>query len=101
VSCPKGGGTCVTQISFAVVNVGLGDAGGFNIRIVADPRQSVVVGRQVIGLASRAAQGFTVTTPPGGNCYDPDCTVCVVVDSGNDVSESNEGNNELCTTRGG
>jgi hypothetical protein len=38
-------------------------------------------------------QTFTVTTPPIDNCFDPDCTVCAVVDTLNAIAESNETNN--------
>ncbi len=101
VDCPGGQGTCVTKVSFTIANVGSGDAGAFNIRIVFDPAQSVVVTQSVNGLAAGAVQTFTVTTPPGRNCFDPDCTVCVTVDSDNSVVESNEANNKLCKTRPG
>jgi hypothetical protein len=98
VSCPDGKGSCVTQVSFSIVNAGQGNAGGFYIRIVSDPEQSVSASQLATGLAPGQVKGFTITTPPGRNCYDPDCTVCVIVDSDNDVTESNEGNNRLCST---
>jgi LysM repeat protein len=101
VRCPGGSGTCVTVVSFTVANVGAGNAGAFNIRIVLNPQQSVTVNQPVNGLASGIRQAFSITTPPGGNCFDPDCTVCVTVDSDNVVTESDEGNNLLCETRGG
>ncbi len=99
VDCPGGAGTCVTESTFTIANSGAGDAGSFNIRIVFDPAQSVVVNEPVTGLAAGTPQTFTVTTPPGGNCFDPDCTVCVTVDSDSTVAESDEGNNQLCETR--
>ncbi len=98
VVCPGGAGTCVTRVSFTVANLGAGDAGAFNIRAVLDPAQSVIVNTPVAGLAARQSQTFSITTPPGGNCYDPDCTVCVIVDSDKTVIESDEGNNALCET---
>jgi hypothetical protein len=99
VNCPPVGGPCVTTVRYTITNIGTGNAGAFNIRVVCDPGQSVVVNQSVAGLAAGAVMSFTVTTPPGGNCFDPDCTVCVAVDSNNTVEESNEGNNQLCKTR--
>jgi subtilase family serine protease len=98
VSCSETSRGCVTRVSFSIVNAGTGAAGAFNIRIAADPNQSVIVNLPASGLASGAAQEFAILTPPKGNCFDPDCTVCVTVDSNNNVTESNERNNELCTT---
>ena len=72
--------------------------GRFAIGIALDPAQSVIVNQQSTGLARGAAQEFAVTIPAGLDCYDPDCTVCVTVDSGRTVTESNEGNNTRCIT---
>jgi CARDB len=97
VDCPGGGGTCVTTVTFTIANIGAGDAGPFNIRIEADP--GVIVNQFVAGgLAGGGTQTFTITTPPGGNCYDPDCTISVTVDSNNEVEECNEKNNRLSET---
>jgi hypothetical protein len=101
VSCPGGSGTCVTEATFVVANEGIGSAGAFNILITADPSQSVTVNQLSNGLASGETQTLTILTTPGGNCFDPDCTVCVTVDSGQAITESNEGNNLMCQTRGG
>lgn len=96
VDCPTGGGSCVTTVTFTITNTGTANAGSFNVKITLDPGQSVIVNQAVAGLAVGASQTFTITSPPGGNCFDPDCKVCVTVDSGNTVVESNETNNELC-----
>jgi hypothetical protein len=101
VTCPGGSGTCVTTVSITIANVGAGNAGAFNVRIVFDPAQSVVVNQPFTDLAAGAAVTFTATTPRGGNCFDPDCTICVTVDSDNTVEESDEGNNVLCETTPG
>jgi len=45
------------------------------------------------GLNSGQSTSVTVVTPPGGNCFDPDCTVTVEVDSSNWVNECKEDNN--------
>jgi len=64
------------------------------VRSVADPAASVI-GDQVFpnGLAAGAAKTVQVATPPGGNCFDPDCTISVTVDVNNQVNECNEKNN--------
>jgi CARDB len=98
VSCPTGGGSCVTTARVTIANLSAVAAGPFTTKTVFDPGQSVAVGTAFAGLAGGATQSFTVATPPGGNCFDPDCTICATVDDGNTVSESNEGNNQLCKT---
>ena len=99
VSCPGGGGTCVTTVKYTVANVGAGGAGPFATQVVMDPGGSVVVNQSVpAGLAAGATVSLTATSPPGGNCFDPDCTICVTVDSGNAVAECKEDNNKLCNT---
>jgi hypothetical protein len=99
VSCPTGPGSCVTTARVTIANLSPTVAAGpFTTKSVFDPGQAVSVGTAFPGLAAGASQMFSVATPPGGNCFDPDCTVCVTVDDGNTVSESNELNNKLCTT---
>ena len=98
VSCPTGPGSCVTQARVTIANLNPTAAGAFNVRSVFDPAQSVLVNTGFAGLAGSTPATFSVTTPPGGNCFDPDCTICVTVDSANAVAETNEGNNQLCET---
>jgi hypothetical protein len=102
VSCPGGGGTCVTKVDYTIANIGTGNAGPFDVRALLDPGQSVVVNTSFGGgLAAGADQTVTITTPPGGNCFDPDCTVSVTADSNNDVTECDENNNGLSETTPG
>ena len=99
VSCPGGGGTCVTTVTYTIANVGPGNAGPFQTQVVMDPGASVVVNQSVAGgLGAGATLNLTATSPPGGNCFDPDCTICVTVDSGKAVEECKEDNNKLCNT---
>jgi hypothetical protein len=99
ISCPGGSGTCVTTVEIGIENLGDGDAPAFNFAVTLDPGQTVVVGQSVPGgLAAGASQSFTITTPQGGNCYDPDCTISVRVDDLNDVVESDETNNTDSST---
>ncbi len=39
-----------------------------------------------------------VLPPVDGSCYDPDCTICLVIDPYDDIAESNEENNKVCQT---
>jgi hypothetical protein len=101
VSCPGGGGTCVTKVGVTVANIGTADAGAFNTRVMLDPGQSVIVDHAITGLGAGDSQTFPVATPPSGNCFDPDCTICVTADNQGQVDESDEGNNQLCETTPG
>ena len=75
-------------------------AAAFEVLITADqvPPKSITVSG---GLAAGASKFFSVELGPGGNCYDPDCTVTVAVDSGNAIPESDETNNVASRTDGG
>lgn len=102
VSCPGGAGTCVTKVQVTIANIGAGDAGPFNTLNVLDPVQSVMVNQPSPGgLGAGMQSTFNVTTPPGGNCFDSDCTICVFVDDNDAVTESDETNNQLCRTKPG
>lgn len=98
VNCPTGGGSCVTKVDITVSNVGAAAAGPYKLRVVLDPSSSVVVIANSAGLAAGASQVFSIVTPPGGNCYDPDCTVCATADSAGEVGESDETNNQKCAS---
>jgi hypothetical protein len=91
-------GSCTTTVIFTIANVGTASAGPFKVFIRADP---ALEQQKTVGISSLAAGAKTTleeSLPPGGNCYDPNCTVCITVDTGGHVVESNEGNNELCET---
>ncbi len=94
VSCPAGAGSCETRVRVAIANIGNADAGSFDLRTVFDPEQSVTVMTPVTGgLAAGASASLAVATPPGGNCFDPDCTIRADVDSKQAVRECKEDNN--------
>lgn len=100
VDCPQGGGSCVTTVPVTVANIGAANAGPFRVRVTFDPAQSVVVLEDLPGgLAAGAAHTFIAKTPPGRNCFDPDCQICALADSDGVVAESNEANNEPCRQR--
>jgi serine protease len=102
VNCPGGGGTCVTTVDAVVTNQGSAPASVTSTtRGVFDPAQSVTVDRPQGTLAPGASGSVTFTTPPGGNCFDPDCTVCVTADALGSIDESDESNNQLCVTHPG
>lgn len=102
VRCYGGKGTCRTRVDVIVANVGSGNAGPFKVRVAFDPAQSVVVDVPVAaGLVAGGEQTLTVTTPPGGNCFNPDCTITATADSETAVEESDEGNNQRSETTPG
>jgi len=86
-------GSCATTLTFTIVNIGLGDAGPFKVLVKADPGLAQQGTVSVVSLAAGATTTLTITLPPDGNCWDPDCFVEITVDSAQDVNESNEGNN--------
>lgn len=91
-------GLCTTTVTFTIANTGPVDAGAFKVLVQADPglaQQTIV---NITSLASGATTTQTITLPSGGNCFDSDCTICITVDSDNEVIESNEGNNYYCET---
>lgn len=91
-------GLCTTTVTFTISNTGPADAGPFKVLVQADPglaQQGIV---NITSLASGATTTRTITLPSGGNCFDSDCTICITVDSDNEVIESNEGNNYYCET---
>jgi hypothetical protein len=97
VSCPGGGGTCITTRDFTVTNAGpVNVVTPFTVLVEADPSQTTTL--TVPGLAAGASVPLTAQLGPAGNCYDPDCTVTVTVDSGNTVAEANETNNTATRT---
>jgi hypothetical protein len=102
VSCPGGVGTCTTTVDYTIANIGNAPSGPFESRATLDPGQSVKV-TQAVGSGLNPGQSTLVTavTPPGGNCFDPDCTVTVEVDSSNRVNECKEDNNTLAETTKG
>lgn len=101
VSCPKGAGSCVTQVDYAISNIGNAASGPFESRATLDPTQSVVVPEANSNLLPGSTRTLSVTTPQGGNCFDPDCTVSIVVDRSNRVSECSEDNNSAEQTTPG
>ena len=99
VSCPDGAGSCVSKVKVTIANIGAADAGSFNTLTQFDPAQSVLVDHNSAGLDAGDSDTFEVQTPPGGNCFDPDCTICVAVDNKDDIDESDESNNKMCKSK--
>ena len=90
---------CTTTVTFTIANIGPVDAGSFKVLVQADPEFAQQQGTiSVSGLAAGANTTLTITLPPGGNCFNNDCSICITVDSDNEVIESNEGNNYYCET---
>ena len=77
--------TCTITATFTISNIGPTDACSFKVLVQADPglaQQGIV---NIASLASGVIISRIITLPPGGNCFDPDCTVCIIVDLGNEI----------------
>jgi beta-lactam-binding protein with PASTA domain/tetratricopeptide (TPR) repeat protein len=99
VSCPAGAGSCVTTVTFTVTNQGKGAASEtFEVLVSADPGETRTVTLRG-GLAAGASTIRKAQLGPGGNCYDPDCSVQVTADPLGRVPERNERNNVAQWTR--
>jgi hypothetical protein len=97
VSCPGGGGTCITTRDLIVTNASsVNVLTPFAVLVQADPGQKTTL--SVPSLAAGASVTLSATLGPDNNCYDPDCTVSVTVDSGSAVAEANETNNVATRT---
>ncbi|WP_420629119.1 LysM peptidoglycan-binding domain-containing protein [Candidatus Leptofilum sp.] len=92
---------CVTTVTLAVRNVGTAVSDSFDVLVRLDPQQSVVIVGVMEGLGPGGGTTLTLSSPLGDSCYDPDCTVCISVDSRGAITEANEENNLYCTTFGG
>jgi transcription elongation GreA/GreB family factor len=93
VACPAGNGSCITTVTFTVRNVGRGDTGeSFEVLVSANPDERMTVTLRG-GLAGGERAVFTRTLGPGGNCFNPDCSVRVVADPDGRVPELDEKNN--------
>jgi subtilase family serine protease len=68
----------------------------FAVLVQADPGQKTTL--SVPSLAAGASVTLSANLGPDNNCYDPDCTVSVTVDSGSAVAEANETNNVATRT---
>ena len=101
VNCPKGAGSCVTNTEYTIENIGNAASGPFTARATLDPGQSVNVSAVLNSLLPGQSKTVPVTTPRGGNCFDPDCTITVVADDNNRVAECNERNNRAQETTPG
>jgi subtilase family serine protease len=88
-------GVVNTTIIFTIANYGIADAGPFKVLVSADPELSQQETVNVVSLAYGSSTTLTVILP-GSSCFDPDCNVCITVDSDNEVIESNEENNDFC-----
>lgn len=92
VSCSGNPVTCTVTVAFTVTNLSTVDVtSNFQVLIDADQVQPETI--IINGLPAGTSTDFSETLGPGGNCYDPDCTVQVTVDPANVINESNEDNN--------
>jgi len=63
------------------------------VLIQSDPGLAQIEIITVLRLVAGSTKTFTVVLPAGGNCFNSDCTMCITVDSLNEIIESDEGNN--------
>lgn len=101
VSCPQGGGSCVTRVEYTLKNIGNKASTAFQSRATLDPRQTVTVDTAFPGLTPGASRTIQANTPRGSNCFDPDCTVTVEADVSDSVKECREDNNTATETTPG
>ncbi|WP_420640991.1 CARDB domain-containing protein [Candidatus Leptofilum sp.] len=92
---------CVTRVNLAVMNVGTAVSDSFDVFVRIDPEQSVTIVGVLDGLAPGQTGTLTLSSPLGESCYDPNCTVCITVDSRGAITEANESNNQYCTAFSG
>lgn len=99
VSCPGGSGTCVTNVTYTVNNIGRKTSSALQISVEADPGVTATtsLGSVVPGKPRR----LRTAVGPDGNCFDPNCTVQVTVDSSQSVPEIDEQNNVATDTAPG
>lgn len=84
---------CWLTVDFTVWNYGYGDANGaFDVTVSGDAVPAQVV--TFDGLAAGSSRSESVRLGPGGNCYNPDCTVNVFVDPSGAIPETDDANNE-------
>lgn len=100
VSCGGKFVVCYLTVGFTVRNQGNTDVRQESlVSIQADALEptTVVVG----GVAAGESLSLRARLGPGGNCYDPDCTVTITVDPNNAIREFDEANNSAANTWNG
>jgi hypothetical protein len=92
VDCPNGPGSCMVKVNFEILNIStVAVTNTFEVLVEAEEVLSKTIA--VSGLGAGASQSFSEILGPGNNCFNPDCTIRVTVDSGNVISEADETNN--------
>ncbi|PKB79686.1 MAG: hypothetical protein BZY88_12060 [SAR202 cluster bacterium Io17-Chloro-G9] len=104
IDCSGGPSNCTLRVDLQINNVGAGIApGGVEYLVEAEemPDLTLSIGEGGAIFPGGTTGGFFVTLGPGGNCFNPDCTVTVTVDPDNDLVESDETNNTATRTDAG
>lgn len=100
VSCGGKLVVCYVTVSFTVSNLGAADVTQrFLVAIDADEVSPTTV--VVDSLAAGQQVDLRARLGPGGNCYNPNCTVTVTVDPNNAIPELDETNNSASDTWNG
>ena len=87
------GSTCTHTIVFTVSNIGLSEAGPFEVLVKIDPKLSQQI--YVLNMEGLEAMNSITLTAiiEGANCFDPDCNIEIQVDSMEVVDEYDEDDN--------
>jgi len=101
VSCPNGDESCVTSVKLTVINSGLKAAPASTLQVRSDPDLRQKIEQDTPPLQPGEAFDFQYVSPRGGNCFDPNCTVCAVTDAARLIPEIDEDNNRFCTVNAG
>jgi hypothetical protein len=89
VSCDSLG--CYTYVYFTVSNYGDASSSGFTVGVYANESPDGAVYVEALGVGESVSLGATLG--PGGNCYNPDCSVSVWADIYGEIPEYSEDNN--------
>lgn len=100
VSCGGKFVVCYLTVGFTVSNQGNTDVRQQSlVSIQADALEPMTVAMG--GVAAGESLSLRARLGPGGNCYDPDCTVTITVDANNAIREFDEANNSTANTWNG
>ena len=104
IDCSAGPANCTLRVDFQINNIGAGIApDGVKYLVQAEemPDLTLSIGQGGAIYPGQTTGGFFVILGPGGNCFNPDCTVTVTMDPDNDLVESDETNNTATRTDAG
>ena len=89
------GGLCANIVQIGIANMGQVTAYDFSVETFFGPNETGRHVQFIDSLPDGIVEYFTATSDNNELCFDPDCPIRSVVDSGEEIEESNENNNEL------